>query len=129
MTGAREERTPLDVVEEWQTRAWGENDLSAVDELIAEPFVRHNRDGTSRRSRAEVKADLAHYQEALGKPVIEVRDRVVAGDRVWSRTTMRGANLRTGEPHVVDWIQIHRVEAGRIAEIWTLQAVDAGWES
>ena len=118
-----------DVVEQWQERAWGCCDLSAVDDLITEPFVRHNRDGSAKRTRAELKADLREYQKALGQPVIEVRDRVVDGDKVWSRTTMRGANLHTGEPRVVDWIQVHRIEDGRIAEVWTLHAVDAEWES
>jgi len=115
------------IVEQWQERAWGRCDLTAVDDLIAEPFVRHNRDGTTKRTHAELKADLREYQKVLGHPVIEVRDRVVDGNNVWSRTTMRGANLHTGETRVVDWIQVHRIENGRIAEVWTLHAVDADW--
>jgi ketosteroid isomerase-like protein len=121
--------SPAEVVEQWQERAWGRCDLDAVDDLIAEPFVRHNRDGTAKRTRAELKADLREYQKALGRPVIEVRDRVVDGNTVWSRTTMRGANLHTGEPRVVDWIHVHRIVDGRIAEVWTLHAVDAEWEA
>lgn len=116
-----------ELVEQWQERAWGRCDLSAVDDLIAESFVRHNRDGTAVRSRAELKADLCEYQKALGQPVIEVHDRVVAGDTVWSRTTMRGANMHTGETRIVDWIQVHRIEDGRIAEVWSLHAVDVEW--
>lgn len=123
------ELTPLDVVEQWHLRAWQEHDLSAVDELVAEPFVRHNRDGTSKRTRADVRSDLRHYHEALGKPVVEVRERVASGDKVWSRTTMRGANLVSGEPHTLHLIQIHRVEAGRIVEVWTLHAGDVEWDS
>ncbi len=116
------------MVSEWQRRAWGDCDLTVVDELIAEPFVRHGISGTAKRTRAELKADLQRYRQALGKPVIEVRDRVVDGDRVWSRTTMRGANLETGEPHTLDWLQIHRVANGQIVEVWTLHATDALWE-
>jgi ketosteroid isomerase-like protein len=124
-----DERMPVDVVDEWQRRAWGECDLSVVDELITEPFVRHGLSGSAKRTRDELKSDLRQYQKALGKPVIEVRDRVVDGDKVWSRTTMRGANLQTGETRTVERLQIHRVEDGRIAEVWSLTATDAFWEA
>lgn len=116
------------IVEQWQERAWGECDLSVVDELIAEPFLRHGPTGTAKRTRSELKHDLKQYQRALGKPVITVHDRVVAGDKVWSRTTLRGANLETGEPRVMDWLQIHRVVGGQIVEVWSLYATDVNWE-
>lgn len=118
---------PVAVVEQWQARAWGDCDLGVVDELIAEPFVRHGPTGTSERTRAELKHDLRQYQRALGRPVITVRDRVVDGDKVWSRTTMTGANLETGEPRVMEWLQIHRVVGGRIVEVWSLYAIDVEW--
>ena len=120
-------RSPVDIVDEWQRRAWGDCDLSVVDELVADPFVRHGATGSARRTRDELRDDLRHYQKALGKPVITVHDRVVDGDKVWSRTTMRGANLETGEPRTIDFLQIHRVADGKIVEVWTLHATDAHW--
>ena len=125
--GGVDRRSPADVVDEWQQRAWGDGDLSAVDELIAEPFVRHGVAGSSKRTHAELKQDMIQYQKALGKPVIIVQDRVVDGDKVWTRTTMRGANLQSGEPRTIDWLQIHRVVDGRIVEVWTLHATDVDW--
>lgn len=123
------ERSPADVVDEYQRRAWGDCDLTAVDELIAEPFLRHGTTGTASRTRAELKHDILQYQKALGKPIITVHDRVVDGDKVWSRTSMRGANLHTGEPRTIDWLQIHRVVDGRIVEVWVLHATDVGWDT
>jgi len=125
---AEGERSPLEVVSEWQRRAWGEADLDAADELVAEPFIRHGIGGTRARSRSELKDDLRQYTKALGTPVIDVRDRTVDGDRVWTRTTMRGAHPLTGEPRRIDFLQIHRVEAGRIVEVWTLHATDVDWD-
>jgi mannose-6-phosphate isomerase class I len=122
------EPSPREVVEEWQRRAWGECDLTAVDDLVAEPFVRHGITGSAARTHDELKSDLRQYQKALGKPVIVVHDRVVDDDKVWSRITMRGANLQSGEPHTIDWLQIHRVAAGKIVEVWTLHATDVDWE-
>lgn len=125
--GAVGGQSPADVVEEWQQRAWGECDLSAVDDLIAEPFVRHGMAGSMVRNHDELKHDLCQYQKVLGKPVIIVHDRVVDGDKVWSRITMRGANLHTGEPRTIDWLQIHRVADGKIVEVWMLHATDVHW--
>ena len=117
------------IVDEWQTRAWGECDLDVVDELIAEPFVRHSLNGTATRSRDELKADVREYRKAFGQAVIEVRDRVVDGDKVWLRTTIRGANLHNGEPRTVDRMQIYRLDNGLIAEVWTLHASDVAWDA
>lgn len=118
---------PIRVVEQWQARGWGECDLSVVDELAGDPMVRHGPSGTRQRTHDELKQDLRSYRRALGKPEIIVHDRVVDGDRVWSRVTMRGANIETGQPHAVEWLQIHRVVDGRIVEFWGLYATDVKW--
>ena len=121
-------RSPDEVVAEWQQRAWGDGDLNAADELVAEPFVRHGVGGTVTRTRKELKHDLREYRKALGTPVIRVHERTVDGDKVWSRTSMRGQHSITGEPRRIDFIQIHRVEDGRIVEVWTLHATDVDWD-
>ena len=118
---------PISVVERWQERAWCHGDLDAVDDLLADPVLRHGPSGTQRRSHAEMRSDLHRYQRALGKPQITVHDRVADGDRVWSRLTMQGANMDTGEPRTVQWMQMHRVAAGRIVEYWVLYATDVKW--
>ena len=123
------ERSPVEIVEEWNRRAWADCDLGVVDELVAEPLVRHGLHGTTKRSRDELKSDLRQYQKALGKPVVEVRDQAVAGDKVWCRTRMRGANLETGDTRTVERLLIYRIAGGQIAEIWALTATDVFWEA
>lgn len=118
---------PIHVVEQWQARAWGECDLSAVDELAADPLLRHGPTGTQRRSHDDLKDDLRSYQRALGKPDITVHERVADGEHVWSRITMSGASMDTGEARTLQWLQIHRVVDGRIAELWALYATDVNW--
>lgn len=118
---------PITVVEQWQARAWCEYDLSAVDELAADPMVRHGPSGTVERSHSDLKQDLRQYQRTLCKPMITVHDRVLQDDKVWSRITMRGHNMETGEPRSVQWLQIHRVADGRIAELWALYTTDVAW--
>lgn len=119
---------PVAIIEQWDERGWANCDTSAVDDLIGEKLIRHNRSGTVVRSRDELKDDLHQYKKALGKPVIEVLDRVVDGDKVWSRTRLRGAHLETGELRTVERLQIHRIDGGRIVEVWTLAATDVIWD-
>lgn len=127
-SGVSSERSdPLWVVEQWQERAWGDADLTAVDELAGDPLLRHGPSGTASRSHDELKHDLRQYQRTLCKPEIVVHDRIVQDDRVWSRVTMRGHNVETGEMRTVQWLQIHRVEDGRIVELWALYANDVKW--
>ena len=118
---------PVAVVERWQNRAWCECDLDAVDEMVAEPFVRHGPSGTSTRTHAELKQDLRQYQRALGKPTLTVHGRVADGDRVFSHVTLRGANFDTGDLRTVERLQIHRVVEGLIVEVWSLYALDVDW--
>ena len=122
-----EQLDPIGVVEQWQARAWGACDLGVVDELAADPLLRHGPSGTEQRTHAELKQDLQRYHRALGPAEITVHDRVVDGERVWSRTTMRGANIETGVPRVLQWLQIHRVVDGKLVEIWSLYASDVNW--
>lgn len=119
--------SPVQVVEQWQERAWGEFDLTAVDDLVADPLLRHGPSGTAKRSHEELKRDLVQYQRTLGKPTIVVHDRVVQDDRVWSRVRMCGHNMETGQPRTVDWLQIHRVVDGKMVELWSLYATDVTW--
>lgn len=118
---------PVAVVAEWQERAFGECDLVAVDDLVAEPFVRHGPTGTDLRTHAELKHDLRQYERALGKPTIEVHGRLADGDRVWSHITLRGVSFDTGERRTVERLQIHRVVDGKIVEVWSLYATDVDW--
>lgn len=120
---------PVAVVERWQNRAWCECDLDAVDEMVAEPFVRHGPQGTTRRTHAELKDDLRQYQRALGKPTLEVHGRVADGDRVFSQVTLRGVNFDTGDRRTVERLQIHRVVDGLIVEVWSLYALDVDWSA
>ena len=122
-----EQLDPISVVEQWQARAWGKGDLGAVDELVADPLHRHGPSGTEYRTHIELKRDLKSYQRALGAAEVIVRDRVADGDRVWSRVTMHGANVDTGAPRTLQWLQIHRVVDGKIVEVWSLYASDVQW--
>ena len=119
---------PAEVVRRWLDDVWVGGDLDAVDELVAERYVRHGASGTVVRSRDGLREDLRHYFRVLHKPVISVDDQAVSGDRVWTRLTIEGVDLAVGETRLMTWLQVFRIDDdGRLAESWVLHAVGIDW--
>ena len=111
----------------WWDEIWRDGNLDAVDELLTDPFVRHTSLGSMVSPRDEYKAMLAEIQRTLCRPRTTIDDRVVAGDRVWTRATSHGLNLETSETTVVTWMLVQRIAEGRIAEHWVLTVRGVDW--
>jgi len=110
---------------------WRANDLGIVDEIFADPVIRHTGRGTERLSRKDYKGRLVQVQRVLRGARTTIDDQVVAGDRVWTRATSRGVNLETpdSEPAtVMTWMMIHRIADERIAESWTTTLAGIDWQ-
>lgn len=113
----------------WWQSVWTDGDLDVLDEIITDPFVRHSAAGTAVTSCAEYKRLLAGFQRVLHRPVTTIDARDIFGDRIWTRATSRGVNLEAGEPAVVTWLMLQRVDHGRIAEHWTLSVTGVHWSA
>lgn len=116
------------LVQRWWDGIWGEGDLSIVDELCAEPYVRHTGMGTERLTHEEYKKKLVQTRRVMRHAVTTIDDQVVAGDKVWSRATSRGVNFEGEDTSVMTWMVIHRIAEGRIAETWAITAHGVEWE-
>jgi len=120
--------TAADVVRRYWDELWGGADLAIVDELFAEPYTRHNRNGTEVLSRARLKDDFGRYWRSLGTAVeVRIDDLVESGDRVWTRVTIWGTDRESGDRRAVTFMQEARVADGRLAESWSLTAPDVDW--
>jgi len=117
----------LALVRRWYD-IWREDDLSVVDELCTDPYIRHTGMGTERLSLAEYKKKLAQTTRVLKGAVTSIDDFVVDGDKVWSRATSRGVNLDTVDKSVMSWIVVHRIEDGKLAEVWAATVPGVEWE-
>jgi ketosteroid isomerase-like protein len=106
---------------------WYEGDLDALDEIIAERFVRHGHRGTVARTRRQAKDDMLQYRESVEFAEVRIEAQTVSGDEVWSRVTTTGVNLKTEEPTAMSWLQVCRIEEDRIAEMWLLYALGIDW--
>ena len=115
------------VVRRWWREVWDGGNLDAIDDLLHERYVRHDHHGTREFSRVEYKKEMGRFLSAVSAAETTVDDIAVAGDRVWSRITTRGVNLEAEQATTITWIQVHRVEADRLAEVWVFYKVGVDW--
>jgi len=119
----------LAVSDRWWNEVWRDNDLDALDTLLADPFTRHTLTGSETLSAATYKARIAEFQRAISRATTRIDDRAVSGDRVWTRATSVGINRETGERALVTWLIVQRVVEGRIAEQWVATFPGVDWTS
>jgi hypothetical protein len=124
---AVDEAAMLSLSDRWWDEIWRDGEYGIADEILADPFIRHSGTGTSVVSRSEYKATLVEFQRTLCRPHTTIDDRVVSGDRVWTRATSRGLNRETGEPAIVTWMLVQRMAGDRIAEHWVLTVRGVDW--
>jgi hypothetical protein len=119
----------LDLADRWWNEIWRDGNFDVADEIFADPFVRHSAMGTVIEPRELYKRMLGEFQRTLHRPVTTIDARDVVADRIWTRATSRGLNLESGEPTVVTWMLLQRIDHGRIAEQWALTVRGVDWSA
>jgi len=117
------------LVQEFWRRLWVDRDLESMIGLLADPYVRHNRDGTLSSSPAEYAERVASVIEMICGTRIEFHDLAEIADRVWVRLTLHGVNIATTTDTTITWLSVYRIYDGRIAEVWSMHQTDLDWES
>jgi hypothetical protein len=112
----------------WWDGIWRDGDLDLVDELCADPYIRHTSIGSETLPLKEYKKRIVQYQRVMRGAVTTVDDEVIVGDKVWTRATSRGVNLETDSGSVMTWLVIHRIADGRLAEVWVATLPGVDWE-
>ena len=104
-----------------------ETDLDAVDEILAPDFVCHFKLVPGQQpGREGLKQALAELNATMSNRRLIVEGQVAEGDEVWTRFTVRSTHDRgelmgvapTGRELSSRSIEIHRIEEGKIAEVW-----------
>jgi hypothetical protein len=108
---------------------WRDGKLDVLDEICTDPFVRHTGTGTERVDLRAYKGRLSEFQRVLSRAETVIDDRVVSGDRVWTRATSRGINRETGERSIVTWLLVQRIAGDRIAEHWVATFPGVDWNA
>jgi steroid delta-isomerase-like uncharacterized protein len=104
---------------------WGQGDVDAADEVLAEDFIEHNPAPGQGTGRGGHKQVIKLWRAAFPDLTIAVDDLLVEGDRVALRWTAHATHQgelmgmpATGRPVTLTGIDILRIVDGRIAERW-----------
>ena len=115
------------LVDRLWNQIWIEGALEKLAEVIADPFVRHTRDGTE----VTTPAEYAHHIESAIRTIRGtemVVDHIASvDDMVFARLHLHGLNLSTGTTVKITWLTQYRVAEGRIAEAWTMHQSGLDW--
>ena len=107
--------------------AWLDREPDTLAALVADPYIRHGREGTSRMSPSEfadrVASSLGHFKGTE----LSIDDLATVGDMVYGRVRMVGVDLNTGSPVSISWLGHFRIEDGVVAESWMLHQTDLDW--
>lgn len=110
----------------WQ-RIWIDGALDQIGELVADPYIRHTRDGTVTTSPADYARHLESVVRTIRGTEVIVEAIASTGELVFARLTLHGVNLATEAKVKISWITQYRVADGRIAEAWTMHQSGLDW--
>ena len=110
----------------WQC-IWIDGELEGLDDLIADPYVRHTNDGTSSMSRKAYKDHIADVIKTFKGNEITFDHLASSGDHVFARLTLTGVNIAAGNTVKITWLAHYRIRDARIAESWSLHENDLDW--
>jgi hypothetical protein len=117
------------VLHRWWDEVWGRGDLDVIDEVLANPYVRHDHSGTRLFTPARYKQEMVQYLRVIQRAQTTVDDMAIVEDKAWARLTSRGVSVDVGEMVTITWLQVHRVQEGRLAESWILYRPNLDWTS
>ena len=104
--------------------AINQGNLGVIDEVLAPNFVNHDFPATGPGPEG-FKQTISMFRAAFPDIRVMLEDLLVASDKVGTRGTMRGTHQGefmgiepTGKQVEVKYIDVWRVENGRLAENW-----------
>ena len=119
--------SPAATVDRYTEELYHRRNLDAIDELVAEPMIRHEPDGQRVvLSRAQVRDRIAAFHGQFRSMRFSTRVAVDDGRNV---ATAYEADLvdQDGEIHTICGVEIFTVENGEIVEVWNPPAGDGSW--
>lgn len=130
-------RDPAELVEALWNRIWIDRRPDTLDDLIADPYIRHTREGTETTSPVAYGRVLANALDLLRATEVQIDDLVAIDEGtaaagptehiVWARMTLRAVNIQVGEPTTITWMAKFRVADDRVAESWVLHESRLDW--
>jgi predicted ester cyclase len=104
--------------------AFGDGDLSVIDELVADDFIEH-QDPVQGVGPEAVKEIVRGLHQSLSEMHFSIEAIIAGEDTVWTRSRVRAHNSRpfmgwpaTGRVIEIDVFDVIRFSAGKAIEHW-----------
>ena len=104
--------------------AFGDGDLSVIDELVAGDFIEH-QNGVQGIGPEAVKLIVRGLHQSLSEVRFDIEAVVAGEETVWLRSRVTARNSRpfmgwpaTGKPVEIDVFDVFRFSAGKAIEHW-----------
>ncbi len=110
----------------WHT-IWMAGEVDQLDQIVADPYIRHTRDGTVSASPADYARHLSGVVRTVRGTEVTIVDIASVDDMVFARIHLAGINLDTGNKLDLTWMTQYRIADDRIAEAWTMHLADLDW--
>jgi len=107
------------VVKEFVER-YSKWDTSVIDELMTSNYVMHNLGAGREGDKESFKQAQLTQRTNMPDSSTTIEDVFGEGDRVLIRVTVSGKHAPSGKNVTFPRLTIHRLEGGKIAEMWTL---------
>lgn len=106
---------------------WIDGDLDKLGEIVADPYVRHTRDGTMSGTPADYARHIESAIRTIRGTELTISTLASVDDMVFARLRLHAMNLSTGTPLKLTWLAQYRIEGDRIAEAWSLHQSGIDW--
>lgn len=120
-------RSAREVVELYNYAVWNEKDFDLVDELISDHIVRHGVDEVTTLTRAEARQRVESFWETVAAVTFTLPLVVSDGEEhvaiVYQADIVDAAGSTSG----IASIEVFRVVAGRITEVWNNTHQSGHW--
>ena len=133
-----------DTVVTYTERVWNEGDIDALDDLCADPMLRHEAGGCVSLTLEEQRERVRSSREVMASPdgrnvrfdsvlltgdgddVCAVYDMTVPSDSDFARSGALPSETVGDEIHVCS-VEVFRVVDGKITEVWNSPAMPGHW--
>ena len=122
------EQTNKEFARRWNEEIWGQQNVDAIDDLVAEDFVGHDPSRPEPvRGPDGVRTVVEMLFSAFPDTQVDLEEVVAEGDRIAMRITASGTHEGefmgiepTGEEMEVSVMTFQRIEDGKAVEEWQI---------
>ncbi len=115
------------LIETLWNHIWLDQSLDRLGEVLADPFVRHTRDGTERTTPQRYARHVSSSVKTIRPTRLHVAYIASVNDYVFARLILEGVNVAVGSKVKITWLAHYRIVAGLIAESWSMHQTGLDW--